>query len=133
MKILLLSILVSITGTLCQASQDNLIGEYGLHLFFNETEFVDVLTFSQNSDQSLSGHMHVPNDFDGDIENIQLSGNDIEFELFVPKNQVRPEDLIFHYKGQFFGDNKQQLIGYVTLKGQEEFVASFVAFKRSAP
>lgn len=105
-------------------------GTYGLHLFFNETEFVDVLTLSIDEAGKFKGHMHVPNDFDGDIENVKFNGNQITFDLFVPKNSARPKDLIFHYKGTLFNEKNDQMTGYVTLKGETNFLASFVAFKR---
>lgn len=108
----------------------NPAGEYGLHLFFNEKEFVDVLTIESHGDL-FKGHMHVPDDFDGDIKTISYHSvnQTIEFELFVPKNKARPQDLIFVYKGQYFDDEHKQLIGYVEDK-QGKFIASFVAFKR---
>ena len=109
------------------------VGTYGLHLFFNEQEFIDVLTLSKGDAGQLKGHMDVPNDFAGDIDSISLQGNEISFDLFVPKNASRPRDLIFHYRGTFFSQDHQQLIGYVTLKGQSGFVASFTAFLRENP
>lgn len=121
-----------ITTILLQQAQaaDLPQGVYGLHLFFNEQEFVDVLTFSKTESGQLKGHMDVPNDFAGDIENINLQGQEITFDLFVPKNSSRPQDLIFHYRGTFFSGDHRQLIGYVTIKGQNAFVASFTAFLR---
>lgn len=106
------------------------IGTYGLHLFFDEKEFVDVLTLSQSETGELKGHMDVPNDFAGDIDNIALQNKKISFDLFVPKNAARPQDMIFHYRGAFFSQDYRQLIGYVTIKGQPEFIASFTAFLR---
>lgn len=106
-------------------------GVYGLHLFFSEKEYVDVLTLGYDqAGQKMTGHMHVPNDFDGELENIKVDGEKISFELFVPKNNSRPEDLIFHYEGRFFDKSYRQLIGYVTLKGSNNFVASYTAFLR---
>ncbi len=102
---------------------------YGLHLFFNEQEFVDVLTIEEGM-CVLQGHMSVPNDFEGDIENIVKVGNKLEFDLLVPKNAARPNDMIFHYSGTFFDSDEKQLIGYVTLKDDSKFIASFTAFQR---
>ena len=106
------------------------IGKYGIHLFFNEQEFVDVLQIYPHFDGELYGIMYVPNDFDGEISDLKIEGLAIEFDLFVPKNDSRPKDLIFHYEGQFFNLNYEQLKGFVTLKDENEFVASFVGFKR---
>lgn len=106
-------------------------GEYGLHLFFTETEFVDVLTFKTDQETGvLTGHMYVPDDFEGYISNFKQIGLKITFDLFVPKNLSRPTDLIFHYTGTFHSKNLKQLIGFVTIKGHKDFVASYIAIKR---
>ncbi|MGZ3653597.1 MAG: hypothetical protein ACXVB9_21610 [Bdellovibrionota bacterium] len=104
-------------------------GTFGLHLFFDEKEFVDVLTVSRTGAGALHAHMSVPNDFEGDINVISEQGNTLVFDLPVPKNASRP-DLLFHYDGRFFDDSKKQLTGFVTMNG--EFVASFVAFRRAS-
>ena len=101
----------------------------GLHLFFNETEYVDVMTL-ERSNGKITGTMQVPNDFDGTLDNVTIQGLEISFDLFVPKNSARPQDLVFHYKGKFFDSSLKQLTGYVTIKDQPGFVASFVAFLR---
>ena len=105
---------------------------YGLHLFFNEKEFVDVLTleYHEGVDVIKGGHMDVPNDFDGPIINPVAFSGQLRFDLFVPKNSSRPKDLVFDYRAFFFDETRNQMYGYVTLKGSDEFVASFVAFKR---
>ena len=104
-------------------------GVYGIHLFFNETEFVDVLSLDFDP-AGLKGHMHVPDDFDGEIANAILQDQQIEFDLFVPKNGARPTDLIFHYQGVFFDETRKQLTGTVTIKGEKTFLAAFVGFRR---
>ncbi|MCM2277120.1 MAG: hypothetical protein NDJ89_03520 [Oligoflexia bacterium] len=103
---------------------------YGIHLFFDEREFVDVLTLEKDEADNLKGHMDVPNDFAGDVTNLKLQGDSLQFDLFVPKNSARPQDLIFHYEAKFFDTTHRQLAGFVTLKGQKSFVASFVGFLR---
>lgn len=104
---------------------------FGIHLFFDEKEFVDVLTLRREPDGHFSaGHMSVPNDFEGDIENLLAFGGEFSFELRVPKNASRPQDLVFVYRGRFFDEHEKQLLGYVTLKGKPDFVASFVGFQR---
>lgn len=112
------------------AANTTVTGEYGIHLFFNETEFIDVMTINQNEKGELTGEMFVPDDFDGKLENIQLTEKSISFDLFVPKNLSRPKDLIFHYEGEFHNKDYKQIIGFVTLKGESEFVCSFTGFKR---
>lgn len=112
------------------ASEMNLNGEYGLHLFFNEKEFVDVMTIDTNEQGELTGEMFVPDDFDGKLLNIKHDGLKLTFDLFVPKNRARPVDLIFHYKLQFHAQDAKEFIGFVTLKDETDFVASFVGFKR---
>lgn len=119
--------LIVITGGHAQASVP---GEYGIHLFFNEKEFVDTMTISKNSQGNLVGNMDVPQDFSGPLVNLKIDGLKLEFDLFVPKNSSRPVDLVFHYVGHFFDETHNQLIGFVTIEGSKNFTASFTAFKR---
>jgi hypothetical protein len=105
-------------------------GEYGIHLFFDEKEFVDTMTISQNAEGNLTGNMDVPNDFSGPLMNLKVDGLKVEFDLLVPKNSSRPVDLAFHYVGHFFDQTYNQLIGFVIIEGSEDFTASFTAFKR---
>lgn len=128
MKTLLLLLAVFYTPTSYAATRT-----YGLHLFFNEKEFVDVLTIQDkfaHFGEPIGGTMHVPNDFDGEIIDGVIRENKITFDLLVPKNSARPEDLLFHYEGTFFDKKREQIIGFVTIKNQPGFVASFVAFLR---
>lgn len=127
----IIAIALMLTGS---ASSDAQAAEttatYGLHLFINETEFVDVMTLAASDTGTLSGHMSVPNDFDGPLLAVAENGLNLRFELLVPKNAARPVDLMFVYEGRFFDVSKEQFIGFVTIKDQPGFVASFVAFKR---
>lgn len=123
---LLLSVLI-FSGSFAFANE---VGEYGIHLFFDEREFVDVMTVAKNPEGLLEGRMFVPQDFEGSLLNLKIDGLKIEFDLFVPKNSSRPNDLIFHYVGQFFDQKREQLTGFVTIKGSTDFTASFVGFKR---
>ncbi len=131
MKSLILCLMMFVaTANMALASEVKFTKTYGIHLYFNEQEFVDVLTLTRNSDGSLTGEMHVPNDFDGKITNVLMFGGGISFDLFVPKNAGRPQDLMFHYSGRFFDGSEEQLIGFVKADNDKEFVASFVGFIR---
>lgn len=128
---ILMSLLVLTSASLVQAQIPVPAPKvYGIHLFFNETEFIDVLTITQDSNGQLSGHMLVPNDFEGAVTGLQVTGQQIQFDLLVPKNASRPVDLIFHYEARFFDAAQKELIGFVTIKDQNEFVASFTGFLR---
>lgn len=59
------------SGTFASASVP---GEYGIHLFFNEKEFVDTMTISQNHEGNLIGDMDVPQDFSGPLKNLKVDG-----------------------------------------------------------
>lgn len=132
MKKILLTLAVLVAShSAAAAHADTKTETYGIHLFFNETEFVDVLTISTDANGTMTGHMFVPNDFEGAIENIHGSELSISFDLFVPKNLARPTDLVFHYKGQFFDKSRRHIIGYVTLKNEDQFLASFTGFIRN--
>ena len=134
----LLLILTLVLSSLSVHSKDStlvdgdnkIIGTYGMHLFFNETEFVDVLKLTYNYKGEIIGSMDVPNDFSGPILDAELSGNQLNFDLLVPKNSARPKDLIFHYNLTYFDESRNQFMGFVTLKGEKDFIASFVGFKR---
>lgn len=128
-KLLKIALLLMLINTTILA-QNTVSGEYGVHLFFNEKEFIDVMTLHQNEAGEIIGKMYVPNDFSGKIHNIKLAGRNLSFDLFVPRNSARPKDLIFHYEGIFFKKDYEQLIGFVTIKGDSDFVASFTGFKR---
>ena len=117
-------------GTTTTAAQADITGHYGLHLFFDEKDNVDVLTISRDEQGALTGHMHVPNDFDAPVLNVEEKEGLLTFDLPVPKNSHRPVDLLFHYEARVFDASKKQLAGFVTLKGEKAFVASFVAFRR---
>lgn len=119
-----------LTGKMAFAANVQPIGTYGIHLFFDEKEFIDVLVIEKKTDGSLSGRMEVPNDFENKIENVIVKDKTLSFDLLVPKNSSRPKDLIFHYEGIFFNETFGELAGFVTIKGQSEFVASFLGFIR---
>jgi hypothetical protein len=104
---------------------------YGLHLFFDEKEYVDVLTMTQHLSGHITGEMEVPNDFTSPLMNAKIDGADIQFDVFVPKNAARPQDLVFHYDARCFDRSCNQLVGYVRIKEDPDFVASFVAFRRA--
>ncbi len=130
MKSLIALALIACTFS-SHAAQAETPRTYGLHLFFNEQDNVDVLTLRANERGELSGDMHVPNDFDAALLNVSEKNGVLTFDLPVPKNSSRPVDLLFHYEGRYFDATKKQLTGFVTLKGEEDFVASFVAFLRA--
>lgn len=131
MKTIILAMaLVLQVGNAHAAAQNSETLTYGIHLFFDEKGFVDVLTLKSNSDGTVEGTMHVPNDFDGKVENLVLGTNSVSFDLFVPKNLGRPNDLVFHYDGRFFDSSRKQIIGFVELKGDTQFLASFTGFLR---
>jgi hypothetical protein len=132
MKKINLTLAMFVVFMSAKAFAADLVTSYGIHLFFNETEYVDVLTITQNANGSITGLMEVPNDFTGEVNNLVIGEKTISFDLFVPKNPARPEDLIFHYEGQFFDASQNQVIGFVTLKDQTDFVASFTGFARPA-
>ena len=128
LKTLTLTLLtLAFTGA---ASAAGIEGTYGLHLFFNEKDNMDVLTLTRGENGALAGRMHVPNDFDADVLNVEEKDGLLTFDLPVPKNSHRPVDLLFHYEARIFDDSKKQMAGFVTLKGEKDFVASFVMFRR---
>lgn len=125
--------LLSIQGNLVHAASQPSEEIFGVHLFFDEKEFVDIIHLNYSLSGEVSGKMHVPNDFDGPMENLIVNDKQITFDILVPKNSARPNDLIFHYQGQFFDRSRKQMIGFVTLKQNPGFLASFVGFLRASP
>lgn len=128
LSLTLLGVLLFATGA--QALEKRQHAVYGIHLFFNEKEFIDELQLDYDSYGEAVGTMIVPGDFTGKISSGLIDGLDISFNLFVPKNSSRPQDLVFHYQGKFFDMSRRQINGYVTIVGHPEFVASFVGFAR---
>jgi hypothetical protein len=122
-----LILLATLAPRVSRAADDS--GAYGIHLYFDEKEFVDVLTVTHGAGIPYFGHMSVPNDFEGDIDVVRIDGDSISFTLPVPKNASRPA-MLFHYEGKFFDAAHKQLTGFVTIEGRTDFVASFVGFKR---
>jgi hypothetical protein len=129
MKMLFIAIVMLFAGIQAHAAHTVKTDTYGIHLFFNEKEFVDVLALT-NEMGLIHGTMHVPDDFDGPVLNYQTDGLKMSFDLLVPKNAARPEDMIFHYEARFFDAEKKQLTGFVTIKDSPGFVASFTGFQR---
>ena len=131
MKALLLTVVLFAGSAFAAIGPDPATRVYGIHLHFDETEAVDELTLITDIYGGLSGRMHVPGDFDGDITNITEAQDAIAFDLLVPKNAGRPVDMIFHYDLKFFDAADAQAIGFVTIKDHTDFVASLVAFLRT--
>lgn len=116
--------------SLSASAYADVTGRYGIHLFFNEKEFVDVIEIQQDEAGKLQGEMFVPDDFDAPLENLEIKDGKIQFDVLVPKNRSRPRDLVFEYSGQYFDSSADQMIGFVRIKGTDEFVASFTGFRR---
>lgn len=131
MKILVNLLVILVGLAFSSFAKAEITGTYGLHLFFNEKEFVDVIRITKSPGGQLVGDMVVPNDFSGKLLNIKTGDRQMTFDLFVPKNSARPKDLVFSYRLLFFDHSYNQFVGFVNLHGQESFVASFVGFKRS--
>jgi hypothetical protein len=111
---------------------------FGIHLFFDEKEFVDVMTLETSADGKITGAMHVPNDFDAELTDIGIYHTYFRFRLLVPKNSARPHDLVFVYSGFFNDTDRKQMHGKVEVipqlpdgtDGQPQQIAVFVGFKR---
>ena len=120
----------------------SLAGKYRLHLFFGDTKpFLDELVVRVSPEGRVTGRMHVPDDFDADIENVSFDGlgRRLVFDLLVPKNKSRPVDLVFRYEAFLFPGDATRLAGFARIVKSDgnpvsppPYVASFVAF-RSVP
>lgn len=132
MKSIFLGLVILLATTFSSAGPVPVIKSqtYGIHLFFDESEFIDILTIHTLATGLQSGEMVVPNDFTGPIKNVKNEELKFSFDLFVPRNMSRPKDLVFHYEGQYFDATRTQMIGFVTIKDQPGFVASFTGFLR---
>src|SRR4051812_30201018 len=114
LKSAILTTLVLATSFAVHASP-NVKGTYGLHLFFDEKEFIDVLTIYTDTNSNLTGKMDVPDDFTSPLFSGHHSGADIAFDVFVPKSASRPTDMIFHYDGRCFDPRCEQLVGFAQI------------------
>lgn len=114
-----------------------LTGDYRLHLYFGDsTPFEDDLRIERDAKGVASGTMHVPNDFDGKIENIVETEAGMTFDLLVPKNPKRPE-MVFRYVTHALLPEAENLAGFVTLVKSDgvavegnPYIGSFVAFRK---
>lgn len=118
-------------------------GIYDLHLHFAKGKpFVDVLTLNIGENNELKGHMHVPNDFDADLEGITIeksNGTDkLSFFITLPEKYhvtfgrrlfyelhfLLPSPLTLEYHNQF--------VGFVThhkFEYRPTYVGSIIGFK----
>lgn len=149
-NIWLLAILVSASGLVAQSradvlqtpsvtlTEEALTGSYDLQLYFgNSKPFLDAVHLERGSDFKLKGDMHVPDDFDAPLLNLASDERSVRFEVLVPKNLSRPEDMVFLYEGTISPHDTTKFAGHVTLTQvgqatleQPEYVASFLMFKK---
>lgn len=122
-------------------TKEKLEGIYDLHLYFGNTKpYLDSVEFKQGAAENLSGIMHVPNDFDATLEKLVTNDTSIRFEVLVPANASRPQDMIFLYEATISPHDTSKFSGHVTLTkvGNDtlptpEYVASFLMFKKEVP
>lgn len=118
-------------------------GIYDLHLHFGEGKsFVDVLTLAIGENNELKGHMHVPNDFDADLEGITVensNGRDkLSFFIALPEKYHATfgrrlfYELHFLPHSPFTIEYNNQFIGFVThhrIEYRPTYVGSIIGFK----
>lgn len=131
------ALLFSVSMAFADTPTKNLEGNFKIHLFFGDTApFVDDLSVQVSPEGKVTGRMHVPNDFDADIENITFNGSDLKFDILVPKNPSRPVDLVFRYESKIYSTEANQYAGFVTTTMADgkpvkpSYTASFLMFRK---
>ncbi|MEZ4814392.1 MAG: hypothetical protein R3A80_04195 [Bdellovibrionota bacterium] len=128
------TILTSPSVTLTAKSLE---GNYDLHLYFGNTKpYLDGVQLMRGPEDGLSGTMHVPDDFDAQLEELSFDSTHIRFEVKVPANSARPQDMRFLYEATVSPHDEKNFSGHVTLThvaGEKlekaSYVASFLMFK----
>ena len=135
---------LSLLATAQVRASDQLSGVYNLHLFFGDTKpFLDELTIKVDEKGKIGGQMHVPGDFDAELEGITTEGSmgvtKLSFFVSLPDKYHKAfgnrlfYELHFLSRSPFTIDYKEQFAGFVTHHKTEyrpTYVGSVVGFRK---
>ena len=142
-SIKLLALFLMIVSKAAFASNHEIEGTYSFQLYFgNSKPFTDELTLKKDQDGVYSGSMHVPNDFDADLEGIieRDSGASIEltFSIALPPKYHHSIGRRLNYRLIFLKrrpdivNYKEEFVGFVTKSDSflPTYIGSLVGFKK---
>lgn len=118
---------------------------YSMHLYFTDAQhYEDELTLKVHEDLTVTGHLHVPNDFDADIQSPSLFQERLTFHVTLPPkyDQIFPGgldyQLIFPLVSQCppsycpFLVLKNTFIGFVYSPGGVKYIGSVIGIAKKA-
>lgn len=143
-SIKVLAFLLMIVGKTAFAN-GQLEGTYSFQLYFGNSEpFTDELTLKVDENGKYSGSMHVPNDFDAELEGIQVKDSalgvkELLFSISLPGKYHEAFGKKLFYKIQFLHKSpatigyQEQFVGFVTHHKSDyrpTYVGSIVGFRK---
>jgi hypothetical protein len=122
----------------------NIAGTYNLLLYFGDSKpFLDELTLEVTDDGKLRGKMHVPNDFDSELEGVttevSMGVTKLLFAVPLPKKYHESFGRSLMYELHFLSrspatiDYNEQFVGFVTHHRTEyrpTYIGSVVGFRK---
>ena len=139
-----LAFLLMIVGKTAFAS-GQLEGTYTFQLYFgNSDPYTDELTLTRDQNGNYSGNMHVPNDFDAELEGVKVKKNilgvkELTFSIRLPDKYHEAFGKKLFYKLQFLHKSpttinyQEQFVGFVTHHKSDyrpTYVGSIVGFRK---
>jgi len=138
------TILLVSPGLSAPAGGINIVGTYNLNLYFgNSSSFLDELTLELDENGKLHGRMHVPNDFDAELEGIATEGSmgvtRLSFAIPLPEKYHEAFGRKLFYEVHFLSRSpftikyEEQFVGFVTHHKTEyrpTYVGSAVGFRK---
>lgn len=124
--------------------QINIAGTYNFYLYFGDSSpFLDELTLELDENQNLRGRMHVPNDFDAELEGIVIEDavgvKKLSFFIALPEKYHEAFGRRLFYELHFLSpspltiDYEEQFVGFVTHHKTEyrpTYVGSVAGFRK---
>ena len=140
---LFLGTLLLVSPALAATAQGaSVVGTYNLHLYFGDsTPFLDELTLELDENGKLRGQMHVPNDFDAELEGVATDdfGKRLSFAVPLPEKYHESFGRKLFYELRFLSRSpntfnyNDQFVGFVTHHKTEyrpTYVGSIVGFRK---
>jgi hypothetical protein len=137
-------LILSIIFLNLSCASHKLEGDYSFKLYFGDSKpFTDDLSITVGKDDKLKGHMHVPNDFDADLENITIQHFSkklkLSFIIPLPKKYHKSFGQKLFYELYFLKRNShtkgynEQFVGFITHRKNDNsptYVGSVVGFRK---
>jgi hypothetical protein len=140
------ALVASIVGSFTVYAADEAY-TYNMHLYFSNTQhYEDELTVTFEDNGSVTGRLHVPNDFDANIENALLNDRgELSFHVSLPAKyeQMFPGGMDYRLKfpsidacprisfcREFY--EKDKFVGFIYPPTQSKHIGSVVGFAKAS-